>query len=121
MQRMWEKIRPETAFKDTRAHSHGREALQMRRVREIFFRSESAHSSSAVPLGREELRLWKMWKEIYDECTFNASPAHSHGRKTQPVSSLSQELQPEFYLEETRFEKAPELTRVRTNIRMHRM
>src|SRR5277367_2547991 len=107
MQRMWEKIRPETAFKDTRAHPHRREALQLRRVREIFLRTESSHSSSAVPLGREELRVWKMWKEIYDEFRFKASPAHSHKRDPLPVSSLSQEIQPEFELEGTRPEKAP--------------
>src|SRR5277367_2646812 len=107
MQRMWEKIHTETAFKDTRAHSYGREALQLRRVREIFFRSESSHSSSAVPHGREELRVWKMWKEIYDECRFKASPTHSHKRDPLPVSSLSQEIQREFKLAETRPEKAP--------------
>src|SRR5277367_4312517 len=107
MQRMWEKIHPETSFKDTRAYPHGREALQLRRVREIFLRSESSHSSSAVPLGREELRVWKMWKEIYDEWRFKASPAHSHGSDPLPVSPLSQEIQPECILEETRPEKAP--------------
>src|SRR5277367_6159940 len=121
MQRMWENIHQERRFKETRAHSHRREALQLRRVREIFLRSESSHSSSAGPLGREELRVWKMWKEIYDEFRFEASPAHSHGRKTLPVSSLSQEIQPEFELEGPHPEKAPGPIRVRTNIRMHRM
>src|SRR5277367_2871578 len=121
MQRMWEKIHPETSFKDTRAYPHGREALQLRRVREIFLRSESSHNSSAVPLGREELRVWKMWKEIYDECRFKASPAHSHGRKTLQVSSLSQEIQRQFELEETRPKKAPGSTRVRASIRLFRM
>src|SRR5277367_5299886 len=121
MQRMWEKIHTETTFKDTRAHSHEREALQLRRVREIFLRSESSHSSSAVPLGREESRVWKMWKEIYDECRFKASPAHSHGRKTLQVSSLSQEIQRQFDLEETCPKKAPGPTRVRAIIRLSRM
>src|SRR5277367_3401472 len=46
MQRMWEKIHPEREFKDTRAHSHGREALQVRRVWEIFLRSECSQGSS---------------------------------------------------------------------------
>src|SRR5277367_5697349 len=121
MQRMWENIHQERRFKETRAHSHGREALQLRRVREIFLRSESSHSSSAGPLGREELRVWKMWKEIYDECTFNASPAHSHRRDPLPVSSLSQEIQRQFELEETRPKKAPGPTRVRAIIRSSRM
>src|SRR5277367_4789621 len=121
MQRMWEKIHPQRYFKDTRAHSHGREALQMRRVREIFHRSESFHGSSASPCRREELRVWKMWKEICDEWRFKASPAHSHRRDPLPVSSLSQELQPKFELEETHPEKAPGPNRVRAIIRLSRM
>src|SRR5277367_2501250 len=88
MQRMWENIHQERRFKETRAHSHGREALQLRRVREIFLRSESSHSSSAGPLGREELRVWKMWKQIYDECTFNASPALRTHTGEKPYTCL---------------------------------
>src|SRR5277367_4642514 len=87
MQRMWEKIYPESAFKDTRAHSHGREALQVWRVWEIFLRSEYSQNSSAGPRGRKELRVWRMRKEIYDEWRFNTSPSHSHRRDPLPVYS----------------------------------
>src|SRR5277367_2256487 len=62
-----------------------------------------------------------MRKEIYDECRFEASPAHSHKRDPLPVSSLSQELQPEFELEKTRPENAPGPNRVRAIIRLSRM
>src|SRR5277367_3974776 len=93
MQRMWEKIHPETSFKEPRAYSHR----------------------------REESRVWRVQNEIYKECKFKGSPAHSHGRDPLPVSSLSQEIQPEIELEETCPEKAPGPIRVRANIRMPQM
>ena len=62
-----------------------------------------------------------MWKKIRPETAFKETRAHSHWRDPLPVSSLSQEIQPEFDLEETHPEKAPGPIKVRTNIRMHRM
>src|SRR5277367_1961089 len=120
MQRMWKKIHPKRDFKDTRAHSYGRKALQVRRVREIFLRSEYFRSSSAGPRGREELRVWRVRKEIHTEYQFKGSLALSHWRKTLPVSSLSHEIQPEFDLEETRPENAPGPIRVQAIIRLSR-
>ena len=59
-----------------------------------------------------------MRKEIYDECSFKPTPAHSHWRGAFRLSPLPQEIQPEFELEGTRPEEAPGPIRVRANIRL---
>src|SRR5277367_603488 len=106
MQRMWEKIHPEMGFKETRAHPHGREALQVRRVWEIFHPIYYPQGSSASPRWSEESRVWRVQKEIYKESKFKVPHAHSRRRYSLPMSSLSQEIQPQFDLEETRPENA---------------
>src|SRR5277367_5326487 len=65
--------------------------------------------------------MQRMWEKICPERGFKETRAHSHRRDPLPVSSLSQEIQPEFELEGPHPEKAPGPIRVRTNNRMHRM
>src|SRR5277367_1764296 len=101
MQRMWEKIHPETLFKETRAHSHGQKALQVRRVRKIVLPSKCSQGSSAGPRGSEETRVWRMRKEIYDKYSFKPTPPYSHWRGAFRLSPLPQEIQTEMELEET--------------------
>src|SRR5277367_269538 len=62
-----------------------------------------------------------MRKEIYDERSFNASPSHSHRRNSLPVSSLSQEIHPQFGIAVPHPEKAPGPSRLRAIIRLSRM
>src|SRR5277367_3711100 len=62
-----------------------------------------------------------MRKEIYDECSFKPTPAHSHWRGAFRLSPLPQEIQPEFELKETHPEKASAPIRVRTVFRLSRM
>src|SRR5277367_4727628 len=62
-----------------------------------------------------------MRKEIYDECSFKPTPAHSHWREAFRLSPLPQEIQPEFELKQTHPEKAPRPIRVRAIIRLSRM
>src|SRR5277367_5606790 len=62
-----------------------------------------------------------MREEIHTQIHFNGSPAHSHGRDSLPVYSLSQEIQPQFELEGPRPENAPAPIRIRGIIRLPRM
>src|SRR5277367_5775954 len=65
--------------------------------------------------------MHRMWEKIRPETEFKETRAHTQRRDPLPVSSLPQEIQPEFELEGPHPEKAPRPISVRTKIRMHRM